>query len=138
MGTGKLQIPDRFDWGIGFGAAAITAAVFCSVLVSNNNALNPYSIFYGPAAIVLNYQIQWNNVFPQTLLETGNYAGLLKTLFLIAMLWTAYWGSIFGFLISFFRKKKFRAIFWLIFVVAGVNCFSAMFQRWFIGMRIIM
>lgn len=122
----------------GFGIAIATLIVFGYTLLTNNNALNPYYLLYGPASIILNYQILWNNAFPQTLYEAGRHYELLKILSLIAVLWMAYWGSVFTFLISSIRSKKYRLVPAIILGIGLINYFSAKFQAWFIGMRAIM
>lgn len=138
MATKELRGVRQVDWCSGFLIALVTAIPFCYVLLTNNNALRPYYLFYGPASVVLNYQILWNNIFPQALFEAGNYAALFKIVGLISVLWVFYWGLAFGLVISFVRRKKYWAVLGVVSVVLILNCFSAMFQKWFIGMRVIM
>ncbi len=128
----------HFEWGVSFLMSAVTSIAFCFVLTINNNLLTPYYVLYGPVSLVLNYQIQWNNIFPQSLWETHKYAGLFKILGFISVLWILYWGLVLGLFVSFVRRKKHVPILILISVVVLINYFSAMFQEWFIGMRTIM
>lgn len=138
MGIKRLTSTRYFDWGMGFVISIATSIAFCFLLIENNNIVIPYGMFYGPVSIVLNYQIQWNSVFPQALWETNSYLDLFKILGLISVLWILYWGVVLRFIISFVRRKKYASLLILVLGVVLINYFSVMFQKWFIGMRTVM
>lgn len=128
----------KADLVIGLSVSMVTAVLFCYILLTNNNALNPYYMLYGPVSSILNYQIQWNNIFPQTLFETGDYVALFKIVGFISVLWIVYWGLTLSFIVSFVRRKKYWDIVGVVCLVCIINYVSAMFQKWFVGTRIIM
>ena len=129
---------ERSDIFGGLAAAGAGYMFFLYALARDNNLIFSCRYLLGPVMLGLNYLVHWNNVFPQDLCGAGNYRAFLSVLLPLTAVWFVYWAGMAAVMISSLRRKRIALFFVWLCLLAGINCFSEVFQRAFIGLRVIM